>query len=136
MTTTTRPAAATRTRPARARALGIGLLVLQVLLAALFAFAALPKLLGDPVAVRMFHEIGFGSWFRHFTGAVELLGAVGLLVPRSCGFAAAGLACVMIGATISNLALGAPGAAVTTIALFAVLVVLARARRNTFLPVR
>ena len=126
----------TTTRPAGSRALNIGLWVLQVLLAVFFVFAGLGKLLGDPAAVQMFHEIGFGQWFRYFTGSVELLGAVGLLIPRLCGLAAAGLACVMIGATITTFALGVPSGAVTTIALFVLFVLVAGARRDTFLPTR
>lgn len=85
------------------RAANITLWVLQVLLALFFAFAAVPKLLGDPTAVAMYQTIGFGQWFRYLTGICELAGAIGLLIPALSGLAALGLVGVMIGATLTNL---------------------------------
>lgn len=121
----------TSTQPAVPRVLNTWLWVLQALLAAFFVFAAAPKLLGDQAAVQMFDLIGFGQWFRYFTGSVELLGAIGLLIPRLCGLAAAGLACVMIGATLTQIfAFGTPAMAIMPILLFAAFVAVARARRN------
>lgn len=121
----------TITQPAVPRTLNIGLWVLQALLAAFLVFAAVPKLLGDSAAVQAFDLIGFGQWFRYFTGSVELLGAGGLLIPRLCSLAAAGLACVMIGATITQIfAFGAPGMAIMPILLLAAFVAIARARRG------
>ncbi|RRO18742.1 DoxX family protein [Saccharopolyspora rhizosphaerae] len=114
------------------RAVNVGLWVLQVLLAAFFVFAAAPKLLGDPLAVQMFDQIGFGQWFRHFTGAVELAGAIGLLIPRLCGLAAFGLALVMVGAALAELfPLGAPALALPPLALCLLFLFLAWARRDT-----
>ncbi|GAB3290832.1 DoxX family protein [Parasphingorhabdus pacifica] len=74
--------------------------VCQVLVALLFVMAGAVKLAGAVEAVAMFEVIGAGQWFRYFTGVVELAGAVGLLIPRLAGLAAAGLICVMIGALI------------------------------------
>ncbi|MDI2029382.1 DoxX family protein [Saccharopolyspora sp. TS4A08] len=114
------------------RALNIGIWVLQVLLAAFFVFASVPKLLGDPTAVQMFDLIGFGQWFRYFTGAVELLGAIGLLIPRLCGLAAAGLALVMVGAVFAQIfPLGAPAVALSPLVLCVILLLIAWARRDT-----
>src|SRR5215472_16740750 len=45
--------------------------------------------------VEMFQEIGFGDWFRYFTGVVEVLGAVLLLIPKT---ATAGLS--LLGSTM------------------------------------
>ncbi len=70
----------------RGRALEITLWVVQILLAALFAFAGITKLVSaDPAVAAGFNQIGLGQWFRYFTGAVELVGAIGLLVPRLSG---------------------------------------------------
>lgn len=103
--------------------------VAQVLLAAFFLFAAMPKLMGDPTAVKMFGTIGFGQWFRYLTGSCELAGAIGLLVPRLSGVAALGLAGVMVGATITNFFLpGMAAAAVPTVLLGVGFVLIARAR--------
>jgi uncharacterized membrane protein YphA (DoxX/SURF4 family) len=87
----------------RGRTVNIVLWVLQVLLAALFVFAAIPKLLGNPAAVDGFARLGLGQWFRYFTGAVELAGAIGLLIPRLSALAALGLVGVMVGAVITHI---------------------------------
>lgn len=89
--------------PARHRALTIALWVLQVLLALMFVMAGLMKLAGPPDAVAMFDLIGFGQWFRYFTGAVEVAGGIGVLIPALAGLAGMGLVCVMIGALITQL---------------------------------
>jgi hypothetical protein len=31
--------------------------------------------------VKIFHQIVFGQWFRHFTGVVEILGGVLVMIP-------------------------------------------------------
>jgi len=116
MTTNTTPA----TRPLnRRRAVNVTLWIVQVLLAVLFLYAAVLKLIGEPTAVASFEAIGFGQWFRYLTGACELAGAVGLLIPRLSGLAATGLVGVMVGATITNLFLlpGMAPVAVVTVVL-------------------
>ena len=83
--------------------MNIALWVLQILLALQFVMAGLAKLFGDPAMVEMFTNIGIGQWFRYAVGALEIAGAVGVLVPRVSGLAALGLVCLMIGATLTNL---------------------------------
>ena len=85
------------------RALNVVLWAMQVLLALMFAMAGIVKLIGDPAMVEMFATIGIGQWFRYFVGALEVAGAVGVLVPRLSGLAALGLVCLMAGATFTNL---------------------------------
>jgi putative oxidoreductase len=77
--------------------------VLQALLALQFAMAALAKMGGDPTMVEMFATIGIGQWFRYVIGALEIAGAIGLLIPRLSGLAALGLVCLMVGASLTNL---------------------------------
>jgi uncharacterized membrane protein YphA (DoxX/SURF4 family) len=77
--------------------------ILCVLLAGMFAMAGLGKLIGRPGMVAEFEVIGLGQWFRYFTGAVEMAGAIGLLIPRFSRMAALGLAVVMAGAIIAHL---------------------------------
>ena len=48
--------------------------------------------------VKMFEQIGFGQWFRYFTGIVEVLGGVLVLIPRTATAGLALLACTMAGA--------------------------------------
>jgi hypothetical protein len=89
--------------PATRRRLNTTLWVVQVLLAVFFLVgAAGPKLAGQQYAVDMFTEIGAGQWFRYFVGALELAGAIGLLIPRLCGLAALGLGGVMAGAVLTQ----------------------------------
>jgi putative oxidoreductase len=126
MTTSSTPAVSQR------RAVHVALWGLQALLAAFFAFAAVPKLLGDPMAVQMFGVIGLGEWFRYLVGGLELLGAIGLLVPRLAGLAALGLAGVMIGATITQLfVFDSPAMAPMPFVLCLVLLALAWGRRRS-----
>ena len=87
----------------RGRVLNVALWVLQVLLALQFAMAGLVKVIGDPAMVEMFATIGIGQWFRYVVGALEIAGAVGVLIPRFSGLAALGLVCLMAGATFTNL---------------------------------
>lgn len=87
----------------RGHAVNIALWAIQVLLALLFAMAGFVKVIGDPAMVEMFVTIGVGQWFRYVVGALEIAGAVGVLVPRFSGLAALGLVCVMVGATLTNL---------------------------------
>ncbi|MGH3655246.1 MAG: DoxX family protein [Micromonosporaceae bacterium] len=87
----------------RSRALTITMWTAQVLFAALFAFAGVNKLVGiQPEVVQSFQQIGLGDWFRYLTGACELAGGLGLLIPRLAGLAAAGLVGVMVGAVITH----------------------------------
>lgn len=88
----------------RGRALNITLWAIQILLAALFAFAGINKLAGlQREMLDQFARIGLGPWFRYLTGALELAGAIGLLIPRLSGLAALGLAGVMVGAVLAHL---------------------------------
>ena len=66
----------------------------------------------SPDWVRLFQEIGLGQWFRHFTGVVEILGGIGVVVPSATGIlpmlsvlAAIGLVIVMIGAVGTHIRL-------------------------------
>ncbi|MGH3928739.1 MAG: DoxX family protein [Pseudonocardiaceae bacterium] len=87
----------------RGRAMNITLWVVQALLALFFAFIGVLKLIGPQEVVDQFATIGLGQWFRYLTGAVELAGAIGLLIPRLAGLAALGLVGVMVGAVITHL---------------------------------
>ncbi|GIH67792.1 DoxX family protein [Sphaerimonospora thailandensis] len=105
------PTTAPPVAPTRGRALNITLWVFQVLLALQFAFSGVLKLTGSTDMVQMFADIGAGQWFRYLVGVLEIAGAVGLLVRRLTGLAAIGLACLMVGAVITQVAVlgGVPG---------------------------
>jgi hypothetical protein len=104
----------------------------QGLLAAVFLFAGVAKLVLPPEALA--GPVAFPIAFLRFIGAAEVLGAVGLIVPLALrllpgltAVAAAGLLIIMIGATVASLPLGA-GAALAPFAVgvLAALVVLGR----------
>jgi len=87
---------------AASRGRNITLWVMRILMAALFLFAALSKLSAQPMMVAEFQQIGFGQWFRYFTAASEITGAVALLMPRFSIYGAIGLLAVDIGAFIAQ----------------------------------
>ncbi|MFP5068400.1 DoxX family protein [Pseudonocardia nantongensis] len=80
----------------------VALWVLQVLLAATFVMAALPKVSGDPVAVGGFDLLGLGMPGMYVVGWLELAGALALLIPRLCGLAATCQVALMIGAVATT----------------------------------
>ena len=86
---------------------------LSVLTALTFLAAGVPKLIGAPAMVEIFVKVGFGQWFRYFTGILEVSSAICLLIPRYAFYGAVALAAVMIGAiiaqqTVLEHSLGAP----------------------------
>jgi uncharacterized membrane protein YphA (DoxX/SURF4 family) len=82
------------------RAANVTLWCLQVVTAAVFVFAAVPKVTADPQAVAGFDAMGLGNTGMYLIGTAELAGAVGLLIPVLCGLAALALVGLMIGAVI------------------------------------
>jgi putative oxidoreductase len=94
----------TRVAPttSRGRAVNFALWALQGVLALTFAMAGFAKVGGDAAMVEMFATIGIGQGFRYLVGALEIAGAVGVLVPQLSGLAALGLVCLMVGATLTN----------------------------------
>jgi len=74
---------ATAASPARTEkpARKIVLWILCVLAACEFLVAGGMKLISHPMEVDMFAKIGIGQWFRYFTGVIEVLCAIGLLIP-------------------------------------------------------
>lgn len=112
MTTATVPAS-------RARPLTIALWVVQSLCAAAFLAAAAAKLTSQPMMVDVFARLGLGQGFRYVTAAVEVIGGVGLLVPRFAGKAALLLAVTMTFAVLAHLTVigGNPGPAILLLVL-------------------
>lgn len=76
--------------------------ILQALLAAMFIFSGGHKLLDLPGTMKMFEGLGLPGWLGGFIGAAEVLGGIGLLVPRTVRPAAMGLIIIMIGAVFMH----------------------------------
>jgi putative oxidoreductase len=77
----------------------------QTALVVAIAAGGVLKLAGEPAMVEMFTTIGAGQWLRYAVGALELTGAVGLLIPRLAGLAAAGIVALLAAATVTNVAI-------------------------------
>lgn len=127
----TQETAGTQGRAKPGRGGNIGLWIIQALLALGFAAAGLSKLLGAEMHVEMFEAIGLGQWLRYLTGALEVAGAIGLLIPLLSGLASLGLAAVMVGAVIADVfVLDAPPIASLTLLVLSLVVAWGR-RGNT-----
>ncbi|GAB2661286.1 DoxX family protein [Saccharopolyspora gloriosae] len=114
----------------------LALWVLQVLLAAVFAFIAIPKAMGDPIAVAPFDLIGLGIPGMIVVGWLELAGAIALLVPRLCGLASLCQIPLMIGATALSAIVTPDLVTVPAVTLVLVLVVAWFRRHDTAALVR
>ena len=75
---------------------------LRASVASVFVVFGLEKLFGSNW-VKLFAEIGFGQWFRHFTGILQIAGGALLLIPWTARFGAALIACTMLGAVVVHL---------------------------------
>src|SRR5262245_2264149 len=80
----------------------LGRWVPRIAVALLFLALGGSKLPSNSSWVRLFDQIGFGQWFRVFTGAVQAGGALMLLVPRAAWIGAAVLSCTMLGAILTQ----------------------------------
>jgi uncharacterized membrane protein YphA (DoxX/SURF4 family) len=118
----------------------VALWALQIMTAGVFVMAAVPKLTADPMAVAGFTAMGFGVAGMYIIGALEVAGAVGLLIPRLTGLAAACLVALMIGAvTVTVLMFGVSLIATpTAVGVLAATIALGRRRSTAELvaPVR
>lgn len=73
----------------------VAAMVLRTILGLAFLAIAMVKLTGSLQTVEMFANIGWGQWFRYFTGALDLVGAVLVLLPRSAFYGALLLTCTV-----------------------------------------
>jgi putative oxidoreductase len=75
----------------------------RISLALLFVAVGTSKFSSHGGWVRLFDQIGFGQWFRVFTGVMQTSGAVLLLVPRLAWIGAGILSLTMLGAVLVQL---------------------------------
>ena|SRR5438045_2894316 len=96
----------------------------------LFGAEKFPSNPGSPW-VKLFQQIGAGQWFRYFTGVVEILGGVLVLIPWTATAGLALLACTMAAAVlILVVVIGRPGDSIISVGLFIVLATFWWNRRN------
>lgn len=79
--------------------------IVQIAVAGLFFMMSFAKLSSDPETVANFKHWEMSD-FMMYIGILELLGAIGLLIPRLAGLAAIGLIMLMIGALITHIRFG------------------------------
>ncbi|MGW7362818.1 DoxX family protein [Streptomyces sp. NPDC054841] len=104
---------------------------LQIVLALFLAIpSAVPKLIAHSSATEAFDKIGFGDWFMYTTGALELAGAVALVIPILSGISALALIGLMIGAFVTQLTVFDGQYAITPVLVAVPLVVIAWVRRQ------
>jgi putative oxidoreductase len=99
--------------------------VASILLALVFLSEGAAKFPESRLWLRVFDQIGFGQWFRYFTGVVEVVGALLLLVPATRHVGAALLACTMCGALLVHafvMGIGPPTAGVVVLLVLLVAV--------------
>jgi uncharacterized membrane protein YphA (DoxX/SURF4 family) len=78
--------------------------VLRGGVAAFFVIMGAEKFGSGAPWVGIFQEIGFGQWFRYFTGVVEIGGGLLYFLPKTCRLGATLLGCTMVGAMIVHIA--------------------------------
>ena len=114
----------------------IFLWVLQILLVALFLMASFPKLTSKPEAVERFRNYGYPDHFYLLIGALELLGAILLLIPKLAAYGASALVVNMIGASLTHLLNDEAPKVLVTGTLMILLAVIAYVRRPEFIRKR
>lgn len=72
--------------------------ILQIIVIAMMIYAAVPKLMGAEESVAMFNALPGQDMLRYLTGALEIIGAVLLIIPGTVVYGALLVILVMIGA--------------------------------------
>ena len=77
--------------------------VLSGLLALLFIIMGVPKIMSDERAVEQFSNYEYPLWFMSLIGVLEVLGGLGLLIPKGRKYANFALIALMIGALFTHI---------------------------------
>ena len=89
-----------KARPAGSRV--IAMWILTGLAVVGFGGAGIAKIAGDEMLAEQFVRYGFPLWFMTLVGVGEVVGAVGLLVPRTATLAGLGLGGIAVGALVTH----------------------------------
>ena len=79
------------------------MIIFKIILAAAFVFAGGAKVFRAKPLVEQFKEFGLPNFAVVLVGTLEVLGAIGLLIPSLTLYAAIGLALLMFGAVYNHL---------------------------------
>jgi putative oxidoreductase len=121
--------AAPQAASSTSRGMNITLWVLQGIMAVGFVLSGSMKLSGSPKALEVFQAMGTAGWMPYVIGVLEILGAIGLLIPRLSGTAASAFVALMIGALACHAIWG--GSAVPAVGMLILSTVVAYGRRST-----
>ncbi|MGW2066087.1 DoxX family protein [Streptomyces sp. NBC_00121] len=110
---------------------GVALTVARVVLTLFFAFSAFAKLIAHESAIESFDRMGWGHGAMYLIGALEMAGAVALLVPLLSGVAAMAFVGLLAGASIVQLTLLDPVNAIMPALLIVLVVLIARDRQDS-----
>ncbi len=117
--------------PAQRRGVNITLWGLQVVTAAVFVMAAIPKVTADPQAVTGFTAMGLGVAGMYVIGSLEIAGAIALLTPLLSGLAGLAFVSLMIGAVLTTLLMSGFQLVVFPAAVLVLAAVIAWGRRRS-----
>jgi hypothetical protein len=126
MSSDARITSTTATKPA----VRLALTVVPYLLLAVFLNTSIPKFIGTADTVAAYADIGMGQWLRYVTATFELLGGIGLVVPRTTGLAATGLTGLLAGAVLTQMFLVTDGSVVMPAVLLLLCGAIAWLRRD------
>ncbi len=104
--------------------------VLQVLLGLEFILAGQAKFTRSDVWAREFNQWGFPDNFYLVIGALELIGAILIFIPRFASKAALGLGVIMIGAAITHAIHGESSRIIVTVIIAGVCGLVFYLRKN------
>ena len=100
----------------------------------LIAFGS-AKLAGVPDLHASFQAMGLPAWFGYVIGGAEVLGGIGLLIPRLSALAATGIIPIMLGAIYFHLTYEVPSAAPALVfILLAVYTIFSRKNQAIWYP--
>ena len=100
----------------------------------LIAFGS-AKLAGVPDFHASFEAMGLPTWFGYAIGCAEVLGGIGLLIPRLSALAATGIIPLMLGALYFHLTYDEPSAAPAVVfILLAVYTIFSRKNQALWYP--
>jgi len=84
----------------------VGLWVLSVPVALAFIFFGGQMLAGSPQMAMGFQHFGYPVWLMYVVGAIEVTGAVLVVLPMFASYGAMVLSVVMLGAIVSHVSMG------------------------------
>ena len=104
--------------------------VLTALLALAYLGAGYLMVSGQAAIVQEFTDFGLPGWIRVTIGALEMTGAVLLLIPAFTGTAPNALSIILVGGTACHLMFTSPPQAIPPVLFFSILTYIYLTRKN------